>query len=82
LPSSNILKLAGILNQGKSCTSFQDEQFVPEPGFQDKGGAGNGDGYGTRFDAAAAGILRDAQENRATIELVVAPGFIETEDRV
>ena len=84
MPTSSILKLLGILHQGKSCASFQDDQFVPTTarGFQDYGGAGNRDGHGAGFDAAAAGILRDAQENRAAVDLGVAPGLVETENRV
>ncbi len=84
LASLHIPGLAGMPDQGSARASFQDDQFALSRAvaFENHRRAGHRHGHGAGPDGAAAGILRHAEENRAAVDLDVAPGPIETEDRV
>jgi len=84
LSAASVLKLLRILNQRKSRSSLQDDQLVSASArrFDDEGGAGHRDGHRTGLDAAATGMLGDAEEARAAVDLVVASRPVETENGV
>ena len=84
LPSSNILRLAGMLDQRSTCAPFQDDQFALTcaSGFENYRRASDRNRHCACPDGTTARILWHAEKNRAAVELDVAPGSIETENSV
>jgi hypothetical protein len=84
LSGPNIGRLTRVLIQGEAGASLKKNQFVAAGPrrFQDHGCAGNPDRDGIRAHACAAGILWHAQKNGAAAQFDIAPGVIETKNRI
>ena len=70
--------------EGDAGCPFQRGQLALSFGtpLEDHRGSCYGDRDGTAPDRTAAGILGDAQQNRAAIDVRSPPGFVEAEDRI